>query len=406
MALLTPWRPPYVRDNRYFQISPNTSTETRSQSAYSGGGSPKLRENDSPYDPLITVLDAEDESADNNSQKTSLEKGIRVPKQSELMTIAVSIIGGALNLAVRSQSDSEWNDLFPGVEVEDFCQNLSSFLSRHLPTAIDYSADVSIDSDRRDSILHRRSVTKGVDMVNQKKKVTVQARRANPPRTTTGGAQNIDDLQAAVQTHLDELVHMEQQLLQYVDNPTETVKLQLKIKHLERVIFDAKSALNVAAATGEFRREVRELQGEVGEVKAKQVDLEQRVEARDAEVKCELEKFKERFEQVEKENEERKAENAALKQMITKQATAQNHFQKTLDAVDNRQRVQNLRLHGIQTDRVDEELKRVLPRDIYEQIDIAYATGPNQGNHKPVLIRLKSRRGLRESSHFCSLTGV
>jgi hypothetical protein len=76
--------------------------------------------------------------------------------------------------------------------------------------------------------------------------------------------------------------------------------------------------------------------------------------------------------------------------MITDQASAQHHFQRTLDAVDNRQRVQNLRLHGIPSDRVTEELQRILPVELHEQIDIAYAAGPNQGNHKPVLVRFKT----------------
>jgi hypothetical protein len=192
-------------------------------------------------------------------------------------------------------------------------------------------------------------------------------------------------------------VQLEQQLLEYVDNPVKTVKLQIKIKHIERLLFDAKSALNTAAATGEFRREVSEIRGEVEAVKTRQHDLEKCVKERSEQSSNEMSEIRERLAQVESENRERKLENEALKNMVTAQATAQHHIQRTVDAVDNRQRVQNLRLHGISSDRVDEELLEIFPRTLHEMIDIAYATGREAGNHKPVLVRFKTVKACEEA---------
>ncbi len=62
----------------------------------------------------------------------------------------------------------------------------------------------------------------------------------------------------------------------------------------------------------------------------------------EAKVNSELENIKERLLQVEEENRARKHENDALKKMVVEQGEAHHRLQKSVDVVDNKQRVQNL----------------------------------------------------------------
>ncbi len=399
----TPWRPPYVFNPKLFKCESGSPVlrEKSLSSAVNDSECESGKSGDEGNDPLITMLDfSRDQRGDNVNSTLLTDQDKSCLSAQVAMQVSTRILLGAINPVIENGDFTAWDVLFPEVPFEDFCANLNDFFSRNIPSVFRHSSDYSggLISTSGCSIRDRAG-----DMTKTRTRKNAQQNRRADQHDTT-----LEEYQVTVQGYTEELVKLEQQLLVYVDNPTETVKLQIKIKHLERQLFDAKSALNVASTRGEFRQEVRELQGEIEGVRSRQDEVEQRVSDGEVKINSELVGVKERLARIEEENRARKLENdalirqieeesrarelenGALKKMVVEHGEAHHRLQKTVNIVDNKQRIQNLRLHGLKTDQVDDELRRILPTELYNHVDIAYAAGQDPGNHKPVLVRFKT----------------
>jgi hypothetical protein len=189
----------------------------------------------------------------------------RVAVQNQIRTLLELI-----DCVVENRDESTWAALLPHVTFDKFCLHLNDFFMRNLPSDLQRSSD---NGNGFSATLARTQ-----DQTNEMTKRPPSARKSSQsakkvePRPRD--EKTIEEHQAEVQTYTEELVKLEQQLLKYVDNPVETVKLQIKIKQLERELFDAKTALHTADTKGEFRREVRELREEIDGVKSRQSDVE------------------------------------------------------------------------------------------------------------------------------------
>jgi hypothetical protein len=301
------------------------------------------------------------------------------------MSVAISILGGAINLAVQIQSDSEWRELFPEIGIDEFCAKLKDFLSSHIPTALEHSVDFSLDASMNRVQGNSRAEP---DSANASLLSGDESKDEN--RTPA-------EIQADIKKNIRELAKLEQQLLKK-NAPAEKAKLKLQAKQLERSILADRLFLN-AASSGELRNDVITLKREVGDVKKRQDSVEERVDVVEQHAVSntdEIVLLKERLAKVEADNKILREEQEATKKSVNDvkdehDATRRSlhgvrgeqvHIRKVVDSVDNKQRIQNIMLHGIQSDDIDGSLTRIFPSELYDAIDIAYPMLQQQRNPK------------------------
>jgi hypothetical protein len=193
--------------------------------------------------------------------------------------------------------------------------------------------------------------------------------------TTSGATKAIPELQADVLQYSEEIARLEEKLLQGL-SPTERLETEIRLRQLERALLSATMNLSVATTKSEFSADVQRLDGKVATLSSRQDTVEQRqedIESLFEEEKRsknnELQDLKNKFDLLIEENRTRKAEEARLWSAVDEVRTEQRKTRRTVDVIDNRQRKQNLILHGLKPNTAKEELLSLLPEDIGALID-------------------------------------
>jgi hypothetical protein len=194
--------------------------------------------------------------------------------------------------------------------------------------------------------------------------------------TTTGATKAIPELQADVLLYSEEIAKLEVKLLRQELSPSDRLETEIRLRRLERALLSATMNLSVATTKSEFSADVQRLDGKVATLSSRQDTVEQRqddLESRFDEEKQsknnELLDLKNKFDRLLEENKTRKAEEARLWSAVEEVRTEQRQTRRTVDVVDNRQRKQNLILHGLKPNTAKEELLSLLPADIGSLVD-------------------------------------
>ncbi len=195
-------------------------------------------------------------------------------------------------------------------------------------------------------------------------------------RRLTSEAAQIQELRASIKKRSSEISELEEQLLGGNINQQERLAIEIRVKRLERALLDDKIDLSAVSASSKFSADINRLDSAVAgletrqsEVENRQDDLESRFESEKREKDRELQAIKQQIDKLLELDTAREMKQDKLRRTVESVQEEQRCTRQVVDAVDNRQRKQTIILHGLQPASAKEELLKLLPVEIGQQID-------------------------------------